>query len=139
MAPTMTYLGHCIDYQGIHLVAEEVQLRTLSSLHHPTSQVHYVTAVDTMELRCLGGLGENRSSMTTILNTISTQPGCKVVVHPEWLPQTSCYCHHRCWYISTLNRRSYWLVMPLHTALWLYSPTRQRMEQRSQLGLHREH
>ena len=57
----------------------------LSSFHHPTSKVHYVATVDTMELRCLGGLGENRSSMTTILNRISTQPGCKVLVHPEWL------------------------------------------------------
>ena len=42
-------------------------------------------------------------------------------------------------YISTLNRRSYCLVMPQHTALGLYSPTRQRMDQRSRLGLHREH
>ena len=33
----------------------------------------------------MGGLGENSSSMTTILNRISTQPGCKFLVHPEWL------------------------------------------------------
>ena len=36
MAPTVTYLDHCIDYQGIHPVAEKVQ--TIQDAPEPCSQ-----------------------------------------------------------------------------------------------------
>ena len=36
MAPTVTYLGHCIDYQGVHPVAEKVQ--AIQDAPEPCSQ-----------------------------------------------------------------------------------------------------
>ena len=39
MAPTVTYLGHCINYQGIHPVAEKVQ--AIQDAPEPCSKAGY--------------------------------------------------------------------------------------------------
>ena len=70
MAPTVTYLGHCIDYKGIHLVAEKVQ--AIQDAPEPHSQAELKSYLGLLSYVLLPFSPKPPKRLSSIVSTAET-------------------------------------------------------------------